>query len=59
MVMHMDELEATVQMMLYTNSSYTEAYSSAPTLELRDKVGQLSATTFSKCITFFGKLLAF
>ncbi|XP_041794476.1 zona pellucida glycoprotein d [Chelmon rostratus] len=37
-VMRVDELDATIQMMLYTDHSYTEAYSSAPTIELRDKV---------------------
>lgn len=38
--MRIDELDATIQMMLYTDRSYTKAYSSAPTIELRDKVGQ-------------------
>ncbi|XP_071771042.2 zona pellucida glycoprotein d [Centroberyx gerrardi] len=37
-VMRVDELDATVQMMLYTDHTYTEAYSRAPTIELRDKV---------------------
>ncbi|XP_041650650.1 zona pellucida glycoprotein d [Cheilinus undulatus] len=37
-VMRVDDLDATVQLMLYTDSSYTKAYSSAPTIELRDKV---------------------
>ncbi|XP_049928595.1 zona pellucida glycoprotein d [Epinephelus moara] len=37
-VMRVDELDATIQMMLYTDQSYSEAYSSAPTIELRDKV---------------------
>ncbi|KAM9351944.1 zona pellucida glycoprotein d [Symphorus nematophorus] len=37
-VMRVDELDATIQMMLYTDHSYTKAYSSAPTIELRDKV---------------------
>ncbi len=39
-VMRAHELDATIQMMLYTDGSYTKAYSSAPTIELRDKVGQ-------------------
>ncbi|XP_068459801.1 zona pellucida glycoprotein d [Clinocottus analis] len=38
MVMYVDELEAKIQMMLYTDQSYSKAYSSAPTIELRDKV---------------------
>ncbi|XP_034540893.1 zona pellucida glycoprotein d isoform X2 [Notolabrus celidotus] len=37
-VMRVDDLDATVQLMLYTDRSYTKAYSSAPTIELRDKV---------------------
>ncbi|XP_068168734.1 zona pellucida glycoprotein d [Antennarius striatus] len=37
-VMQMDEFDAMIQMMLYTDNSYTEAYSSAPIIELRDKV---------------------
>ncbi|XP_051237938.1 zona pellucida glycoprotein d isoform X1 [Dicentrarchus labrax] len=37
-VMRIAELDATIQMMLYTDHSYTKAYSSAPTIELRDKV---------------------
>ncbi|XP_070828932.1 zona pellucida glycoprotein d isoform X2 [Chaetodon trifascialis] len=37
-VMRVDELDATIQMMLYTDQSYTQAYTSAPTIELRDKV---------------------
>ncbi|XP_035521220.1 zona pellucida glycoprotein d [Morone saxatilis] len=37
-VMRVAELDATIQMMLYTDHSYTKAYSSAPTIELRDKV---------------------
>ncbi|XP_034391544.1 zona pellucida glycoprotein d [Cyclopterus lumpus] len=38
MVMHVDELDAKIQMMLYTDQSYSEAYTSSPTIELRDKV---------------------
>ncbi|XP_037306523.2 zona pellucida glycoprotein d [Pungitius pungitius] len=38
MVMHVDELDANIQMMLYTDQSYSKAYSSAPTIGLRDKV---------------------
>ncbi|KAM9854307.1 zona pellucida glycoprotein d [Aulostomus maculatus] len=38
MVIKMQELDATIQMMLYTDDTYTEAYKSAPTIELRDKV---------------------
>ncbi|XP_076589961.1 zona pellucida glycoprotein d [Chaetodon auriga] len=37
-VMRVDELDATIQMMLYTDQSYTQTYTSAPTIELRDKV---------------------
>ncbi|XP_068594987.1 zona pellucida glycoprotein d [Brachionichthys hirsutus] len=37
-VLQIDELEATIQMILYTDESYTEAYSSAPSIELRNKV---------------------
>lgn len=36
--MHLDELDANIQMMLYTDQSYSKAYSSAPTIGLRDKV---------------------
>lgn len=42
--MRVDELDATIQMMLYTDQSYSKAYSSAPTIELRDKVTLLSLT---------------
>ncbi|XP_059191510.1 zona pellucida glycoprotein d [Centropristis striata] len=37
-VMRVDDLDATIQMMLYTDRSYSKAFSSAPTIELRDKV---------------------
>uniref|UniRef100_A0A667Y044 Zona pellucida glycoprotein d n=1 Tax=Myripristis murdjan TaxID=586833 RepID=A0A667Y044_9TELE len=37
-VMRVDELDATVQMLLYTDGSYSEAHRGAPTIELRDKV---------------------
>uniref|UniRef100_A0A8D0CYB3 Zona pellucida glycoprotein d n=2 Tax=Sander lucioperca TaxID=283035 RepID=A0A8D0CYB3_SANLU len=37
-VIHVDEVDATIQMMLYTDDSYSKAHSSAPTIELRDKV---------------------
>ncbi|KAM3608972.1 uncharacterized protein V6R79_007673 [Siganus canaliculatus] len=37
-VMRLDELDATIQMMLYTDHSFAKAYTSAPTIELRDKV---------------------
>uniref|UniRef100_A0A665TC17 Uromodulin-like n=1 Tax=Echeneis naucrates TaxID=173247 RepID=A0A665TC17_ECHNA len=37
-VMRVDELDATIRMMLYTDHTYTKAFSSAPTIELRDKV---------------------
>lgn len=37
--MRVDDLDATVQLMLYTNRYYTKAYSSSPAIELRDKVG--------------------
>lgn len=47
-VMHVDELDATIQMMLYTDYTYTKVYSSAPTIELRNKVGQRSLTSSTK-----------
>ncbi|XP_074521179.1 uromodulin-like isoform X1 [Halichoeres trimaculatus] len=37
-VMRVDDLDARVQLILYTDHSYTKAYSSAPAIELRDKV---------------------
>ncbi|CAL8260732.1 unnamed protein product [Merluccius merluccius] len=37
-LMRMDELEATVGMTLYTDASYTSAYSRAPSIQLSDKV---------------------
>ncbi|XP_047452211.1 zona pellucida glycoprotein d [Mugil cephalus] len=37
-VMRVEELDATIQMMLYTNHTYAKAYTSAPTIELGDKV---------------------
>lgn len=37
-VMRVNELDATIQMLLYTDASYTKAFSSAPTIHLRDKV---------------------
>ncbi|XP_072291144.1 zona pellucida glycoprotein d [Eucyclogobius newberryi] len=37
-VVRVDELDATIQMMLYTDHSYSTAYSRAPTIELGDKV---------------------
>lgn len=45
-VMHVDELDATIQMMLYTDHMYTQPYRSAPTIELRDKVVQAAAGQF-------------
>lgn len=41
-VMRVRELDATIEMMLYTDHTYSKAYSSAPTIELRDKVGKHS-----------------
>ncbi|XP_034443611.1 zona pellucida glycoprotein d isoform X1 [Hippoglossus hippoglossus] len=38
MVIRADELDAVIQMMLYTDHTYTKAFTSAPTIELRDKV---------------------
>ncbi|XP_072241218.1 zona pellucida glycoprotein d [Leuresthes tenuis] len=38
MVMHADEMDATVQMMLYSDLTYSKPFTSAPTIELRDKV---------------------
>ncbi|KAF7659988.1 hypothetical protein LDENG_00289240 [Lucifuga dentata] len=38
MVMQVDDLDATIQMMLYKEHTYTTAYSSAPTIELGGKV---------------------
>lgn len=43
-VLRVDELDATIQMMLYTNHTYLQVYSSAPSIELRHKVRQRSAT---------------
>ncbi|CAN9498701.1 unnamed protein product [Ophioblennius macclurei] len=37
-VMHVDELDATIQMMLYTDRTYARPFSSSPSIELRDKV---------------------
>uniref|UniRef100_A0A672I816 Matrix metallopeptidase 15a n=1 Tax=Salarias fasciatus TaxID=181472 RepID=A0A672I816_SALFA len=37
-VMHVDELDATIQMLLYTDKTFARAYSSLPSIELRDKV---------------------
>uniref|UniRef100_A0A3Q0R370 Zona pellucida glycoprotein d n=1 Tax=Amphilophus citrinellus TaxID=61819 RepID=A0A3Q0R370_AMPCI len=37
-VMRVDELEAKIRMMLYMDHTYTKPYTSAPTIELRDKV---------------------
>ncbi|KAM9807761.1 zona pellucida glycoprotein d [Neosynchiropus ocellatus] len=37
-VMRVDELDATIQMMLFTDETYLSAFTSAPTIELRDKV---------------------
>ncbi|KAK7891155.1 hypothetical protein WMY93_023118 [Mugilogobius chulae] len=37
-LVRVDELDAKIQMMLYTDSSYSKAYSYAPTIELGDKV---------------------
>uniref|UniRef100_A0A3Q3MDZ5 Zona pellucida glycoprotein d n=2 Tax=Mastacembelus armatus TaxID=205130 RepID=A0A3Q3MDZ5_9TELE len=37
-VMHFEEIDATIQMMVYTDHTFTKAFSSAPTIELRDKV---------------------
>ncbi|RVE72344.1 hypothetical protein OJAV_G00060990 [Oryzias javanicus] len=38
MVMHVDEMDATIQMMLYSDHTYTEAFTVSPTIELREKV---------------------
>ncbi|XP_056272253.1 zona pellucida glycoprotein d [Pseudoliparis swirei] len=38
MVMHVEEVDAKIHMMLYTDQSYSQAYTSSPTIELRDKV---------------------
>ncbi|KAM7414117.1 hypothetical protein PAMA_019097 [Pampus argenteus] len=37
-VIRVDQLDATIEMMLYTDQTYSKAYSSVPTIELRDKV---------------------
>ncbi|KAM8860790.1 zona pellucida glycoprotein d [Synchiropus picturatus] len=37
-VMRVDDLDATIQMMLFTDETYSSAFTSAPTIELRDKV---------------------
>lgn len=39
-VMRIDELDATIQMMLFTDHSYTKPYNAAPTIELGHKVGK-------------------
>lgn len=36
--MRVEELDATIRMMLYTDHTYANPYTSAPTIELRDKV---------------------
>uniref|UniRef100_A0A8C8DNC0 Zona pellucida glycoprotein d n=1 Tax=Oryzias sinensis TaxID=183150 RepID=A0A8C8DNC0_9TELE len=38
MVMHVDEMDATIQMMLYSDHTYSEAYTVSPSIELREKV---------------------
>lgn len=37
--MRVHELDATIDMKLYTDHTFTEAYSTSPTIELRDEVG--------------------
>ncbi|XP_028306665.1 zona pellucida glycoprotein d [Gouania willdenowi] len=37
-VMHVDELDATIQMSLYTDNTYTKVHTTTPSIELRDKV---------------------
>ncbi|XP_047240661.1 zona pellucida glycoprotein d [Girardinichthys multiradiatus] len=37
-VMQVDEMDATIHMLLYADHAFTKAYTSAPTIELRDKV---------------------
>lgn len=49
--MRVDDLDATIQMMLYTDHTYTKAYTSAPSIELRDKVGQLLVTGLTRSET--------
>lgn len=41
-VIRVDEHDARIQMMLYTDHSYTKAFSSTPIIELGDKVGECS-----------------
>ena len=36
--MRMDEMDAKVEMALYTDANFTSAYSHAPTIHLRNKV---------------------
>lgn len=37
-MVRVDDLDAAIQMMLYTDHTYSEAYHSAPSIELRSKV---------------------
>lgn len=50
-VMRVDDLDATIQMMLYIDHTYTKAYTRAPSIELRDKVGQLLVTGLTRSET--------
>ncbi|XP_058502104.1 zona pellucida glycoprotein d [Solea solea] len=51
MVVRVDELDATIQMLLYTDHTYTQAFVSAPTIELRDEV--YVAVTVTEPADFF------
>lgn len=37
--MHIDEMDATIRMLLFSDETYTKPYRVTPTIELRDKVG--------------------
>lgn len=37
-VMHANELDVTIQMKLYADQTYTKAFTTAPTIELGEKV---------------------
>lgn len=39
-MVRVDDLDAVIQMMLYTDHTYSEAYRSSPSIELRSKVCQ-------------------
>lgn len=52
--MRVDDLDATVKMLLYTDETYTNAIVSSPVIELREKVGNL-VIGGTKCYILFLK----